>query len=174
MLIIMILITYFMGTYTSLSQIYLNNYELSANLNPSVFRLLIGYNYGGLAVTNVLLIIFSYIYLSFSISYKKEIPFYIFLFYLTFAIISLIFYNDFNGIIRSMMSSSFAFILVYVATDSKNSPYNNLGMIIYSFAIALISFILSIYYFELSLYIAILLVSTFTFLLDKVFRKTKF
>lgn len=156
------------------TKMYMNNYEAIANLNPSIIRLVFGYNYSGLATSNLFLILFAYVFLSFSISYKKEIPFYTLLFYLILLLISLLFFADFNPFIRNMFSSSFLFIVVFVASEMKSSPYNRLGMIIYSLLIALVSFALAFVNFEISLLLSIFLISTITNLINKVFRKTKF
>ncbi len=172
--LIVIIINLFISKDINLSSLYLNNYEITAQLNSSIIRLLFGYNYSGIAASNIVLVIIGYIYLSSKINYKKEIPLYSLMLYILMATISLLFFGSVNDVLRNIMSSSFIFLLIFAGTDNRSTPYTILGMVIYCFIIALFTLIIGHYNFELALLFAISIASIFTNIINKVFRKTKF
>ncbi len=159
---------------TSISSLFINSYESSRELNHSMYRMFLGYNSSGISVTNTILVIIGYGYLSLNISYKKEITFYLSIGFIIITLISMFLRINLSELIRNTLNSSFIFMLVYVATDSKSSPYNQLGIIFYSILIIIFTILLSLISFELSLISSILIISLITPLLVRIFKKTKF
>lgn len=172
--LIIILISMLVLNVKEINLLYLNAYESAVKLDHSIYRLFFGFNNSGISVTNVILVLIAYGCMNFCLSYKKEIPIYLLFGFLIVFGINLILGANFSEILRKIVNSSFIFIITFVATDQKSSPYNNLGMIFYSVLIIIFMTIVGQINFELSLLIAILLVSIITPLLVKIFKKTKF
>lgn len=170
----LIIISYLIGNYKDIISLFMNNYESSVLLNHSIYRLIFGFNYGGIASSNIILVIIAYFYLSFSFSYKKNIPFYLMIMFSIIIIFSLISGINFSNLLRNILNSTMIFSLFFVVNDNFASPYTNLAIIVYSLLLAITTTILTTLNFQLSLLIGTVLTSFIVPILNKVFKKTKF
>ena len=147
----------------------LNDYALvNNNLKLSMFDLFIGRGVGGVFSTSCFYIIIAYFILKTDMIYKKEIPFYILMFYLILIIIYTL--ATYNYDCWSFLLNGFIpFCAVFIAPFSLNSCYSKKGKLIYSMLIAIICFILTNFlniYF--GIYLAIFITSLLTKLIDKI------
>ena len=140
---------------------------LNKNIQLSFLDLLMGRGVGGIFTTSNLCCLISYFILRNNQIYKKEIPFYVIIFYLIFlGIYNLISFNYHS--LELFLSGYVMFSAIFIAPLSYTSPYTKKGQIIYSFLISLISFIL-ITFFNLyyGIFIAILGLNLFHQIIDK-------
>lgn len=172
--VIIILISFLISNNTNINSLFINPYEEAVLLNHSLYRLIFGYSIAGISVSNSLLIILSYFFLSRLISFKKEIPFYLAIMFGLVLIFQIVFNSSISDYIREILNSSFIFIIVFVASDNYYSPYTKLAMFFYSLLIFLLTLIMSIINFDLAIYFSILIVSFLNPVLNRVFKKTKF
>ena len=140
---------------------------LHYNYNLSLFDIIIGRNIGGISSTSISLSILSFIILSFSIYYKKYIPIIINIIYFIFAFIYSLLINDYS----LLLNSSVIFGSVFVSALPLYSSYSLKGIIIYSFSIGLLTFIISIFNSYISIYIATFIISIFHEKLDNLLLK---
>ena len=120
------------------------------------FDLLIGRCIGGISSTSILFSLIAYTILINNYYYKKEIPFVINITYLTLAFIYFIITNNSN----LLLNSELIFASVFVCTLPEYSPYKEKNQIVYGIMIALIAFIISMFFNSiLSIYIATLILS---------------
>jgi len=123
---------------------YLNLYNLNVEVNYSFIDLFLGRSIGGLATSNILIIIICYIILSFT-PYKKEIPIIAsFSYFITLLIYSLLFKSDIILNIVNMFSGEFMYGVVFIASISHFSPISPKYRAIYAIFIGILSFIFSI------------------------------
>jgi len=120
------------------------------------FDLLIGRCIGGISSTSILFSLIAYTILINNYYYKKEIPFVINITYLALAFIYFIITNNSN----LLLNSELIFASVFVCTLPEYSPYKEKNQIVYGIMIALIAFIISMFFNSiLSIYIATLILS---------------
>ncbi|MBQ8901504.1 MAG: RnfABCDGE type electron transport complex subunit D [Bacilli bacterium] len=120
------------------------------------FDLLIVRCIGGISSTSILFSLIAYTILINNYYYKKEIPFVINITYLTLAFIYFIITNNSN----LLLNSELIFASVFVCTLPEYSPYKEKNQIVYGIMIALIAFIISMFFNSiLSIYIATLILS---------------
>ena len=120
------------------------------------FDLLIGRCVGGISSTSILFSLIAYAILINNYYYKKEIPFVINITYLALAFIYFIINNNSN----LLLNSELIFASIFVCTLPEYSPYKEKNQIVYGIMIALIAFIISIFFNSiLSIYIATLILS---------------
>ncbi len=135
---------------------YQNILESNYNYSFTFLDLLMGRNIGGVSSTSIFFSLISYVYLTYSIYYKKDIPFIINLTYLLIIFIYFFITHD-NTI---LLNSELIFASIFVATLPEYSPYKVINQIIYSILIGLIASFISIFFNSIiSIYIAIFLVS---------------
>lgn len=173
-IILIILGSYLLGDYKNILELYINNYEASVSLNPSLYRLIIGFNHSGLGISSHLIVIIVFIYLMGVITYKREIPIFLIVSFIIVGIISLIMGSTFSSQLRYLFNSSIIFSLFFIANESTSSPTTNLAMIFYSLLIVILYLVFNLFASSLAIYLAIFVVSIFSYSLDIIFKKTKF
>ena len=173
-IILIILGSYLLGDYKNILELYINNYEASVSLNPSLYRLIIGFNHSGLGISSHLIVIIVFIYLMGVITYKREIPIFLIVSFIIVSIISLIMGSTFSSQLRYLFNSSIIFSLFFIANESTSSPTTNLAMIFYSLLIVILYLVFNLFASSLAIYLAIFVVSIFSYSLDIIFKKTKF
>ncbi len=102
----------------------------------------LGKGSGGINATCTLLVLISYVYLSFKSFYKREIPIAA---YLTFGGLNLAYLiasSNFDGFMSSFFANGICFIFVYVATLSSFSSYSKRGRILFGVLVGSITFAL--------------------------------
>ena len=145
---------------------YLNIAEKLNTFNYNLFDNFLGFREGGLATTSIMLIIISFIILSFNKFYKRYIPLSATLSYLIFAFIfSLIFSNNYLNLI---MAGHIYFSFIFIASDIYTSPNTILTHIIYGFIIGFITAILANLTIYESPYISTFIASLLIPLLNKI------
>jgi len=169
-----IVATSILSNVTNISSLFINSYEQSVMLSHSIYRLFVGYSFAGISISNILLTIIAFYIMSYSLSFKKEISFYLIIMFSIIFILNIILGANFSELIRKVLNSSIIFIITFVANDSKSTPYTKLAMFVYSLIVVALTLIISIFNFEISIYVAIMIASILTPLLNKMFKKTKF
>ena len=152
---------------------YLTLYDTNIETNFSTFDLFLGRGVGGLATSNILLLIFCYFILLFNDAYKKEIPIIAIISYIiTLVLFDLIAKNNIILDIKSLITNGFTFGCIFIATIPMYSPIKYKNIVIYSILIGIISFIINkIFIFYDSVYIAILIVNIVIFVYELLERK---
>lgn len=135
---------------------FLNPLEAKFNFSFTIFDYFLGKNIGGIASTWILFSLLAYLFNINNIYYKKDIPFIINSTYLILAFIYYLLTKDFSLIINSEL----IFASIFVCSLPNYSPYKVKHQIIYSILIAIITFIISVFYNKiLAVYIATMLIS---------------
>ena len=135
--LLIILLLYILGKYS-----YLTIYDLSVETNLTTLDMFLGRSYGGLATSNILLIIICYFILFLNPSYKKEIPLISLLTYFVLTIIcAILFKSSIITGIKNLICSEFIYGVVFIATISFYSPLIYKDRIIYAILIGVLSFI---------------------------------
>ncbi len=161
--LIIILISKLFGTFS-----FLNLYEQANILNLEALDYLIGRGSGGVNTTHVILLGLSLIILWRIRSYKREIAIYSIITYSICMLGYLLFTNSLGYFFENIFSNGILFSFVFVATDMISSSYTAKGKIIYGSLIGVFTFGLFLIYPPLAVYGAILLVSIFNSLIDKI------
>ena len=149
---------------------FLNIYEQSNNFNMTTIDYMLGKGSGGLATTNILLLIISFIILYNLKTYKRIIPILSFIVFSLLVICYSLYTNNIGGILDILFTNGILFSFVFIATETTSSSYTKNGLIIYSFLIGLITFLLYLINPALSSLGAILIVSILNILLDIKFE----
>ena len=102
----------------------------------------LGKGSGGINATCTLLVLISYVYLSFKSFYKREIPIAAYLTFGGLNLVYLIVTSNFDGFMSSFLANGICFIFVYVATLSNFSSYSKRGRILYGVLVGSITFAL--------------------------------
>ncbi len=152
---------------------YQNIYELSIETNLSTFDMFFGKAIGGIATSNILLLIICYIILCTLINYKKEIPLISFVsYFLTLIVFCLIFNQNIIINIKDMICSEFIYAIILIATISFYSPILRNQRIIYSILIGILSFTFNkIFNIYEGVFIAILITSIIFSIINYVKEK---
>ncbi len=158
-----------------LSNNFENIYEATTVLNYNFFDKLFGKGVGGLASTNILLILVGYFFLCFQEGYKKEIPLsFFFTYFITTILISLI-SSDINCFSSSFSNSLVMFSIIYIAPLPELSPRLKKYRIIYGLFLGIIIGIFNIF---MSLYlvsfISILLINISMIITNRFTKKSIF
>ena len=149
--------------------IYENAYELSTELNYNRLDLFIGLGSGGIASTNVFLILLSLTFLSLNKLYKKDIAIFSII---TFTLLTLgiaIITNNYTGIFKMLFSYNIMFALVFVAPNTISSCYTIKGQILSSIIIGILTVILSYYIPYEAVFVAVLFISLIKNIIDRVY-----
>src|SRR5574344_1639584 len=134
--IIIILILVIFNVYN-----YSNTYELNVDTALTTFDLFMGRSIGGIGTTNSLLLIISYIVLSFNAAYKKDIPVIALAVYFMMMIFSSCFSQNIIFNIKELLNSEFLFVTIFIATIPNYSPIVKNERILYAILIGILSFI---------------------------------
>ena len=151
---------------------YMNSLELTGNYLYSYMDLIFRYQVGGIATSNLILVVLITIYLLFNILYKKNIALFSLAIYLLIYVVACFIINPSTALV-SMIRSSVIFELIVIAPFTQYSCYTQKGQIVFGLLVgfvgAAICFILP---FE-GVSIAILLLSCFSSIIDKFFVTDK-
>lgn len=131
--LILVLLLFWLQQYS-----YANLLEESHMFVYSYLDCLFGNNVSSLFISNVFLILLSYIILYFDAYYKKEIPLYSYGIYLLTLVGYAIFKSNMSLILSSMFSSSILFVFVFLAPLSSFSPYSKKRIVFYSVILGLL------------------------------------
>ena len=173
-LIVIVLSSYLLSDYKTIAQLYINNYENSVILNPSIYRLLIGFNHSGLAITNHIISIMIFIYLIPKITFKREISLYLLSIFLLIGSINLVIGSSFSEQLRFIFNSSLLFCIFFIANELTSTPATKLAMFFYSLLVMIFYWLFSIITKDLAIFLSIFIVSISSYWLDIIFKKTKF
>jgi len=149
---------------------FLNIYESSNNFNMNAIDYLFGKGSGGIFTTNIFLLIISFIILYCSKVYKRNIPIYSFITFLTLTVIYCLFTNNIENILNMLFTNGILFSFIYISTESTSSSYTKKGQLIYGILIGILTFILYLIQPALSSLGAILIASIFNNIIDLKFE----
>jgi len=151
---------------------YANTLESSGLFQYTFVDSLLGSNISGLFVSNVILLLISFIVFSFDYYYKKEIPLIGYGTFLGTLIIYTIFKGDLAYFLQHMFLADILFALILVATLSCFSPYTIKGKTVYSVMVGMLILPFSIIFnFYEGVYIAILIANIICVFLEKKLKK---
>jgi Na+-translocating ferredoxin:NAD+ oxidoreductase RnfD subunit len=151
---------------------FLNIYEQSNKLTLNSIDYLIGRGSGGVNSTCTILLIFSLIILCSNRYYKKEIPLYSIITFISLILVYSFFTNNIGNYLNIIFSNGILFSFIFVAPDTVSSSYSQRGKLIYSIFIGVLTFGLYLIYPPLSSIGAICIVSIFNELIDKLTCKS--
>lgn len=163
-IVIYLISTYLLGGYS-----YLNTYDTSKVFSLEFMDYVIGKGSGGIATTNIILIIISIIGMGVSTNNKTNITVAaLSTLLIVFGVYAITSNNMYGALV---LNNSYIFILTYVASDYVTSSYTPNGMIVYGILIGLLTF--GFYFVNpvLAPYIAILIVSLLNNLIDRLTTK---
>ena len=145
---------------------YYNALELNYNYSFNIMDYITGRQIGSISSTSIILMIVGYVILSLFAVYKKNIPIISYIVYLIGCIIYSLLINRLD--ITTYFNASIIFAFIYVATDSKSSPYMFKKSIFYGIIIGILTLVFSsiINVYE-GVYISILITSILFGLLNK-------
>lgn len=168
--LIIIFILFLLNKYT-----YLNTYESNIDYSYTLFNNFFGRNIGGFGTTNIFLILCSYIGLSFTESYKKEIPLIIIIFsIISSIIISLIFKDNIMSVLKNLLISNIFFTSIFIATIPMFSPYTKEGSIIFAILTGILNGIcIKFISFQEGAYISLLISTSLITMIDFIILKIK-
>ena len=163
-----ILILYLLGKYS-----YLTIYNLNIETSLSTLDIFLGLGVGGLATTNIFLLIICYLILLLNKTYKREIPIIAIISYLLTIIISaLLFKSSIIDSIKYLLSGQFIFASILIATIPMFSPIKHKARIIYAISIGILSCIFtSILNNYDSIYIAIIISNLIIYLYNFIEKR---
>lgn len=165
LMLLLALIMVFSGSYD-----YQNILEKKYLYDYSYLDKLIGHQVGGLFNTSVLLMIISYIILSFNKLYKKDIFIVSYFTYLIVLLIIFIITKNYKWDL--LINSNTIFYLVFIASLNIYSPYHNKERIIYSILIgAITGVIMGFTSFTDAAAISIIILNILFLLKDTLFDK---
>lgn len=134
--ILFILILLIIGRYS-----YLTLYDINIDTNFSTLDLFLGRGIGGLATTNLLLLIICYFIMLSNESFKKEIPIVSIISYIiTLVVVDLLINNNIVLDIKYLITNGFIFGSLFIATIPMYSPVDHKNITIYSILIGILSF----------------------------------
>lgn len=141
---------------------YANALENSHTFIYSFMDGILGHTVSGIFTSNILLILLSFVFLSFDIYYKKEISFYSYGFYLLSLSLYAILKEDISFLLTHFLLSDVLFALIFVATLSCFSPYSKKRKFLYSTLLGLFILPCSLFLnFQEGVYVAILIANVF-------------
>lgn len=151
---------------------FANASELQS-LHYSIIDIFFGRDVGGICTTSIFFIIISYIFLSFTHFYKKEIPLYIIGTYiiLSFAFELILPSGD---LLKTILNSSIFFGSVFVATDINHTPYTERGILLYSISCGILAFLFTRFLSSTEgIYLSLLFIGFFVPIFDIIALKRK-
>jgi Na+-translocating ferredoxin:NAD+ oxidoreductase RnfD subunit len=138
--LLIILLLIILGKYT-----YMSIYDLKIETNLSTLDMFLGRGVGGIATTNILLLIICYIILCFNFTYKKEIPIISFVsYFVTLIIYSILFRSNVISNIKLLVNSEFIYGAIMIATMSFYSPVDFKSRVTFAITLGVLSFIFNL------------------------------
>ncbi len=135
---------------------FLSPIEEALTYKFSLLDIFLGRDIGGISSTNMLFGLGIYLYLIYDFYYKKDIPLYINISYLLCSGIYFFLTNDSSY----LLNSELLFGSLFVSTLSSFSPIRPSNTFLYSIAIGILAFFISLYINDIiSIYVATLLIS---------------
>lgn len=151
---------------------YANALESSGLFQYTFIDSLFGSNISGLFISNIILILISFIIFSFDYYYKKEIPLISYGTYLIVLIIYTIFKGDLAYFLQHIFLADILFSLIMIATLSCFSPYTIKEKTLYGIAIGILILPFSILFnYHEGVFIAILITNIIWVILEKKLKK---
>lgn len=163
--LLIILVLLILGKYT-----YLSIYDLKIETNLTTLDMFLGRGVGGLATSNILLLLICYIILCFNFTYKKEIPIISFVsYFVTLIIYSILFRSNLISNVKELINSEFIYAAIFIATMSFYSPIDFKSRIIFAILVGVFSFIfnLIINIYE-GVFVAIIISNIILIIIDKL------
>ena len=153
---------------------FYNHYEVIKNHSYSVIDFLIGRSIGGIATTNIMLLLINVFILSFLPYYKKDIAITGLIIYFVCSLWGFVLGYNINEIINLLCSYSVIFSIIYIATINNYSPKKERNRYLYIALICVITFTL-VYFFNnvFAAYISILCVNVLSFFEKMILKKRK-
>lgn len=146
-----------------------NAYEQSTILNYNGVDLFFGMGTGGVFATNVFFILLGFIFLSFNKLYKKEMATSSLLTFLVLAITYKMVKGSYDEIFPLIFGYNILFSLVYIGPNLYSSSYTLKGQILSGIIIGIVTFLTLKFFPYYAAVSAILLVSLFRGILDRIF-----
>ena len=171
LLTLLIILNYFSKQFSMF-----NPMELSKEYSYSLVDLFFGRGASFLFTSSIVYLILAFFILSFIKTYKKDIPLQTSTFFFAFVLIYMIVTKTYLNNIKLLFNGTTIFSFVYLATINEASPSTKKITYIYSFLIALLSFVL-IYIYDiytggvLSVFIISVLYRIYEMIRQKVFLK---
>ncbi len=159
-MVISILISMILKNYS-----FLNVFEQEIHHEYVLSDYLLGFGYGGISNTFLILIIISFITFLCIREYKKEIPLLAFTVYYVLLLIKLIFIPSVSS--SYFINNNLLFAFVFIAPLSIYTPYSKGGCYIYGVLLGILTFALSFIDLDLGVYLSILLLSLISGKIDK-------
>lgn len=148
---------------------FYNAYEVNTVLNYDGVDLLFGLGPGGIFATSIFLIILALIFLSFSRLYKKEMVYSSLVTFLVLSTSVKMILGEYTEILPFIFGYNILFSLVFIAPNIHSSSYTVKGQILSGILIGILTFVLSHFTLYTSSILAILIVSLFKGVLDRIF-----
>jgi Na+-transporting NADH:ubiquinone oxidoreductase subunit NqrB len=148
---------------------FLNKLESNNDLNLIALDYLLGKGSGGINATNVFVLIISLLILCNQSFYKKNIPLYSTITYLSCMLIYCIITSNIGSILDNIFANNVLFSFVFIATEPLSSPYTYKGQIIYSIIIGILTFVMYLIYPPLAALGGIIIASICHKTIDKFF-----
>lgn len=149
---------------------FLNIYESSNNFNMNAIDYMLGKGSGGIATTNIVLLIIGFIILYNSKVYKKNITIFASISFTILTILYCLYNNNLENITNMLFTNGILFSFVFIATDPISSSYTKKGVILYGILVGIITFLLYLLQPALASLGAILIVSIFNSIIDLKFE----
>ncbi|MBO4246134.1 MAG: hypothetical protein J5892_05320 [Bacilli bacterium] len=152
---------------------FYNHYEIINNHSYGIIDFLIGRSIGGVATTNIILLLINVLILSFLPYYKKDIAIMGLIIYFVCSLWGFVIGYNLNEIINLLCSYSVVFAIIYIAPINNYSPKKERNRYLYIAIICVLAFIL-VYFFNnvFAAYISILGVNILS-ILQKLFLKKR-
>lgn len=150
---------------------FLNVYQMNTVLNYDGYDLFFGSGVGGLASTNIFLIILGLIFLSNNRLYKKEVVYTSLITFLAFCTIPLMLKGDYQDILPHIFGYNYLFSLIFIAPNLYSSSYTVKGQVTNGLIIGILTVIFSFIIPYEAAGLAILITSLLKSPLDKMFIK---
>lgn len=148
---------------------FLSAYDESTILNYDGLDLFFGFGPGGIFATSIFLICIALLILSFSKFYKKELSISSIVTFLILGIVPKMIVGNYNEILPYIFGYNFLFILVFIGPNMYSSSYTVQGQVLSGVLIGILTYGLSFLTPYTSAVLAILIVSLFKGVLDRIF-----
>lgn len=155
----------------SFYNMYLNNYENSITIKYGLIRKILGFNFGGISSSSIILVLLFALIASLTTLYKKEIPIYTTAL-LVFELFLLNMLNVNIGITKYAFDYSIIFLIFLASNEMINTPITRSGKLTYSIILSLFILCLSFLPLMINVTISIILCSLLSPILDILFRKS--
>ncbi len=146
-----------------------NAYDATTLLNYDGVDLFFGLGRGGIFATSIILIAIGLVFLSFNKVYKKDLVYASLVTFLVLGIVPNMIMGEYNEILPFIFGYNVLFSLVLIAPNISSSSYTTKGQILSGVLIGIITYALSFWTPYTAVIIAIILVSLFKDVLDRIF-----